>query len=99
MSWNKEQISIYVYELYFRALVSKYVEDDEVGRIFAVMGIMAALSSSLGHATFQAIYSASLDVFPEAYLLVTACIFCVAIPSNFILRKKLSIDYINVTNQ
>ena len=78
-------------------MVSKCVEENEVGRIFAVISIISALSSSLITASFQAIYSASLNVFPEAYLLVNACLFTLALPNNFILRKRLSTDYIDVT--
>ena len=78
-------------------MVSRCVEENEVGRIFAVISIISALSSSLITAAFQAIYSASLEVFPEAYLLVNACLFCMALPSNFFLRKRLLMEYRDVT--
>lgn len=71
-------------------MVSKCIEENEVGRVFAVTSIIAALSSSLVRAEFQEIYSASLDTFPEAYLLVIAILFVLAIPANFILRKCLT---------
>ena len=77
-------------------MVSKCVEENEVGRIFAVISIISALSSSLITAGYQAIYSASLDVFPEAYLIVNAALFCLALPNNFILRKRLSMENINL---
>ena len=71
-------------------MVSKCVEENEVGRVFAVISIISALSSSLITAGYQAIYSASLEVFPEAYLVVNAALFCFALPNNFILRKRLT---------
>ena len=71
-------------------MVSKCVEENEVGRVFAVISIISALSSSLITAGYQAIYSASLEVFPEAYLIVNAALFCLALPNNFILRKRLT---------
>jgi len=77
-------------------MVSKCVEENEVGRVFAVISIISALSSSLITAGYQAIYSASLDVFPEAYLIVNAALFCLALPNNFILRKHLSMENINL---
>ena len=70
-------------------MVSKCVEENEVGRVFAVISIISALSSSLITAGYQAIYSASLDVFPESYLLLNAILFCLALPGNFMLRKHL----------
>ena len=70
-------------------MVSKCVEENEVGRVFAVISIISALSSSLITAGYQAIYSASIEVFPAAYLLVNAVLFCLALPGNFILRKRL----------
>ena len=73
-------------------MVSKCVEENEVGRVFAVISIISALSSSLITAGYQAIYSASLDVFPEVYLIVNAALFCLALPNNFILRKRLSME-------
>ena len=77
-------------------MVSKCVEENEVGRVFAVISIISALSSSLITAGYQAIYSASLDVFPEAYLIVNAALFCIALPNNFILRKRLSMENKNI---
>lgn len=77
-------------------MVSKCVEENEVGRVFAVISIISALSSSLITAGYQAIYSATLDVFPEAYLIVNAALFCIALPNNFILRKRLSMENKNI---
>ena len=71
-------------------MISKCVEENEVGRIFAVISIISAVSSSLITAAYQAIYSATLEVFPEAYLIVNAALFCLALPNNFILRKRLT---------
>ena len=81
--------NILLSELCFRAMVSKCVDENEVGRVFAVISIISAISSSLITAGFQAIYSASLEVFPEAYLLVNAGLFSLALPNNFLLRKHL----------
>ena len=69
------------------------MEENEVGRVFAVISIISALSSSLITAGFQAIYSATLDGFPETYLLVNASLFCLALPANFVLRKRLTMEY------
>ena len=77
-------------------MVSKCVEENEVGRVFAVISIISALSSSLITAGYQAIYSATLDVFPESYLIVNAALFCIALPNNFILRKRLSMENKNI---
>ena len=40
----------------FRAMASKCVGEEEVGRIFAIFSLISATSSSLVYAAFQSIY-------------------------------------------
>ena len=40
---------------------------------------------------------ATLENFPEAYLLVNASLFCLALPANFFLRKLLKKERKGVT--
>lgn len=72
-----------------RAMASRCVNEDEVGKLFAVISLMSAVSSSLISAAYQSIYSATLDTFAGAFLLVNAGFFLITVPNNLYLRKKL----------
>ena len=72
-----------------RALITRCVNPDEVGAIFALIGIISAISSSLITAAYQAIYSATIEIFPAAFLIVNASFMLISIPNNIYLWKKL----------
>lgn len=73
-----------------RAMASKCVGEEEVGRIFAIFSLISATSSSLVYAAFQSIYRATLDSFLGAFLIVTAGLYLITIPNNLLLlRRKL----------
>ena len=72
-----------------RAMSSRCVTEDEVGKLFAVISLMSAVSSSLISAAYQSIYLATIDTFAGAFLIVNAAFFLVTIPNNLYLRRKL----------
>ncbi|XP_059089162.1 proton-coupled folate transporter-like [Tigriopus californicus] len=72
-----------------RSMASRCVEENEVGRVFAMISFISAISSSLITAAFQAIYSTTLNTFPETFLLVNAAFFVATIPNNIFLWNRL----------
>lgn len=72
-----------------RSMASRCVEELEVGRVFAMISFISAISSSLITAAFQGIYSATLETFPGAFLLVNAAFFVATIPNNIYLWNRL----------
>ena len=72
-----------------RAMISQCVMGDEVGSIFALISVISAISSSLMTAAYNAIYSATIDIFPATFLLLNSGMMLLTIPNNLLLRKKL----------
>ena len=72
-----------------RTLISRCVNPDEVGSIFALISVISAISSSLITAGYQAVYKATLETFPSAFLLINAGLLLLTIPTNLFLRKNL----------
>ena len=72
-----------------RAMISQCVMSDEVGSIFALISVISAISSSLMTAAYNAIYSATIDIFPATFLVLNSSMMLLTIPNNLLLRKKL----------
>ena len=72
-----------------RTLISRCVSPDEVGSIFALISVISAISSSLITAAYQAIYKATLETFPAAFLLINASFLLLTIPNNVFARNKI----------
>lgn len=76
-----------------RAVLSKVVDGDEIGRIYSVLALFSAASGSLVEAAFQSLYSATLSSFLGAYLLVLAGLCGITIPVSLtilLLTRKLN---------
>ena len=73
-----------------RTMASRCVETEEIGRVFAVISLQSAISSSLVTAGYQAIYSATLESFPGMFLVVNAIFFLITVPNNVYLRLRLN---------
>ena len=69
--------------------LSRCVEEDEVGSIFALISVISAISSSLMTAAYQAIYARTIETFPAAFLVINSSMLLLTIPNNFVLKKKL----------
>ena len=52
----------------FRSLISKNVENDEIGKIFSVVGIFQALLPFASGPIFRNLYKATVESQPNAYL-------------------------------
>jgi PCFT/HCP family folate transporter-like MFS transporter 1/3 len=64
-------------------MASKAVDESEVGKIFALFGLLGAISSSLIVAAYQALYAATLETFPGAFLLLNSALYLASVPINF----------------
>ena len=72
-----------------RSLISRCVNVNEVGSIFALISVISAVSSSAITAAFQAIYSGTLETFPAAFLIINSSFLLLTLPNNLYLRKYL----------
>ena len=70
-----------------RSLLSKVVESEEVGRVFSVLSLLAAVSTSLVSAAFMKLYNQTLATLPGAYLLLASGLAVVTIPVNLIMGR------------
>ena len=73
-----------------RSMISRCVNEDEVGSILALIAVLSAISSSLIAAAYQAIYAGTIETFPAAFLLINSTMLILTIPNNLILKKKLA---------
>merc|ERR1712029_600290 len=56
----------------FRSLITKYVEPDEVGKIFSIVGTFQALLPFASGPLFGFLYRDTVAFLPQAFLLVVA---------------------------
>ena len=83
-------IHSYIYAcLCGRSVLSKVVESEEVGRVFSVLSLLAAVSTSLVSAAFMKLYNQTLATLPGAYLLLASGLAVVTIPVNLIMGRLI----------
>ena len=70
-----------------RSVLSKMVESEEVGRVFSVLSLLAAVSTSLVSAAFMKLYNQTLATLPGAYLLLASGLAVVTIPINLVMGR------------
>ena len=70
-----------------RSVLSKVVESEEVGRVFSVLSLLAAVSTSLVSAAFMKLYNQTLNTLPGAYLLLASGLAVVTIPINLVMGR------------
>ena len=63
------------------------VESEEVGRVFSVLSLLAAVSTSLVSAAFMKLYNQTLATLPGAYLLLASGLAVVTIPINLVMGR------------
>ena len=71
-----------------RSLLSKCVSEDETGKIFSALAIMAAVIPMAGNATLRTLYKITLETFPAAEILLCASILMLASALNFVLYTQ-----------
>ena len=75
-----------------RAQLSKQVDSNEIGKIFAVVGIGQSLVSLVSHSMFGAIYRLTLSTFPTAYLIIVVLTLLTAFISVLVVEKTKRIE-------
>jgi MFS family permease len=76
-----------------RSLMSKSFGLDEVGKVFSILAVVAALAPVAGNPIFRQLYNATIDTFPGAFFLLGASLMLVATLSNALIytqRYKLT---------
>ena len=66
-------------------MLSKVVDPEEVGRVFSVVSLLAAVSNSLASAAFMKLYNQTLATLPGAFLLLASGLAVVTIPVNLVM--------------
>ena len=78
-----------------RSLMSKSFSLDEVGKVFSILAVVAALGPVAGNPIFRQLYNATIDTFPGAFFLLGSLLMLVATLSNVLIytqRHKLAPD-------
>ena len=70
--------------------MSQAISSDEIGRIYSVLALFGALSTSLVTAAWQKLYNLTLDTLPGTYLIVVTILMLITIPTNLIMKKLAS---------
>ena len=68
-----------------RSLFSRCVEPDEVGKIFSAVAIITAVAPLASNIAMRKLYSATLNTYPQAFMVYTGALFLLATALNFYL--------------
>ena len=71
-----------------RSLLSKCVPKDETGKMYSVLGIIAAIVPIISNGVVRTIYNLTLDNFPAAEIIVTAGVLLLAACLNFLIYTQ-----------
>ena len=71
-----------------RSLLSKCVHENETGKIFSVLGILAAVSPMIFNPVSRMIYNESLETFPATLIVICASLMFLATILNLFLYTQ-----------
>ena len=71
-----------------RSLISKCINIDEVGKVFSILAVVAALAPVAGNPLFRQLYNGTLETFPGAIFLLAASLLLVSTAINFFIYTK-----------
>ena len=74
--------------LCFRSLFSRCVGPDEVGKIFSAVAIITAVVPLASGIAMRKLYSATIDTYPQAFMIYTGSLFLLGTTLNFYLWTK-----------
>ena len=78
-----------------RSLLSKSISMDEVGKVFSILAVTAALAPVAGNPIFRQLYNETMDSFPGAIFLLAAGFIWLTAGANLFLytqRDKLELE-------
>jgi predicted outer membrane lipoprotein len=65
-----------------RSLLSKFIEPDEVGKVFSLLAIISAVGPMVGNPVFRQLYNYTLSIYPGSMFLCFAALLFVAMCAN-----------------
>lgn len=68
-----------------RSLLSKSFANDEIGKVFSVLAVLAALAPVAGNPIFRQLYNSTLERFPGAAFLLAGLMMLVAALGNLVI--------------
>ncbi len=76
-----------------RSLLSKFIEPDEVGKVFSLLAIISAVGPMAGNPVFRQLYYYTISIYPGAMFLCFAALLFVAMSAaGFVYFKSSEID-------
>ncbi len=76
-----------------RSLLSKFIEPDEVGKVFSLLAIISAVGPMAGNPVFRQLYNYTISIYPGAMFLCFAALLFVAMcATGFVYFKSSEID-------
>lgn len=69
-----------------QAAVSKHVPPERVGQMLGAIGLLHSLARIIAPVIFNQLYAATVESFPQAFFVLLAGMFVVALASSFLLR-------------
>ena len=80
-----------------RSLLSKSITLDEVGKVFSLLALVAAIGPVIGNPIFRQLYNNTIDTFPGSIYLLAAAMLLMATTGNFFIytQRHQLIDHEN----
>jgi PCFT/HCP family folate transporter-like MFS transporter 1/3 len=76
-----------------RSLLSKFIEPDEVGKVFSLLAIISAVGPMVGNPVFRQLYNYTISIYPGTMFLFFAALLFVAMSAaGFVYFKSSEID-------
>jgi MFS family permease len=77
-----------------RSLLSKSISPDEVGKVFSLLAILAALAPVAGNPIFRQLYNKTMDTIPGSiFILGAALLFLAGVSNIFIFTQRSKLEY------
>ena len=81
-----------------RSLFTRCVKPDEVGKIFSAVAIIAAIAPLISNVILRKLYNATIDVFPQAFLVLAGVLYLTATLGNaFLFTRREFMMGVDVT--
>lgn len=78
-----------------QAAVSKHVPPERVGQLLGAIGLLHSLARIIAPIVFNQLYAATVETFPQAFLVLLATVFAAALAASLLLKPhgKFSMCY------
>ena len=69
-----------------QAAVSKHVPPEHVGQMLGAIGLLHSLAKVIAPIIFNKLYAATVEAFPQAFLVLLASLYALSLAASFLLR-------------